>query len=369
MGLIPAKSGHADSVYLLSRTLIMTTTNLLSPPRRMAGNAVPKLLAAALALVLIGAGVWYFVLRGPAGPAAPDQAAVPSTAATAPASTTAPAAAPAPQIDQLSVDQLFKEARTALNEQRLVAPPRNNALEFYLKILEKEPNNNGAQDALRELFTFAASAAEQNINGRNLEEAQRVLELLGKADPNNYTLTMLRSKLDAQRRVVEREQQQAQAQAEAAARRAAEPVAAPTVPAPAPATAEPAAPPPSRPAPSPATSTASTTAATTTPPPPAAPAPAPAGETRDAQLVRATQPQYPSAAARRRDEGWVEVEFAVMPDGSIANARVVDSQPPRLFDRAAIDAVQRWTFKPALRDGQPVQATLRRRIEFKMGGG
>ena len=102
----------------------------------------------------------------------------------------------------------------------------------------------------------------------------------------------------------------------------------------------------------------------------AAPAPAkPVGETRDAQQVRITQPVYPQAAVRKRDEGWVEVEFNVMPDGSIANAHVVDSQPARIFDRAAVDAVQHWTFNPALRDGQPVQATLRRRIEFKMGGG
>ena len=67
--------------------------------------------------------------------------------------------------------------------------------------------------------------------------------------------------------------------------------------------------------------------------------------------------------------GWAEVEFTVMPDGSVANAHVVDSQPARTFDRAAIEAVQRASFNPGVRDGQPVQATLRRRIEFKMSGG
>lgn len=347
--------------------IIMAATKSLILLRRLAGNAIPKLLAAALALALIGTGVWYFGLREPAGPVTTEPVAPASAATTLAAGTVAPAAAPMRLIDQLSVDQLFKEARTALNEQRLVAPPSNNALEFYLKILEKEPNNSGARDALRELFTFAASTAEQSINGRNLEEAQRVLELLGKADPNNYTLTMLRSKLDAQRRVVEREQQQAQLQAEAAARRAAEPPPTPTAAAaPPPAVVEPAVPPPTRSSSTTLPGTATPPAITTPPPPPVAVAPS--GETRDVQLVRAVKPQYPSVAARRRDEGWVEVEFAVMPDGTIANARVVESQPPRIFDRAAIDAVQRWTFNPALRNGQPVQATLRRRIEFKMGG-
>lgn len=348
----------------------MAAKNLSSSSHRMVGNAAPKVLAGVVGLALIGAAVWYFALREPAAPTPLEQSTQSSAAAAAPTETSTPTAAPARQIDQLSVDQLFKEARTALNEQRLVAPPGDNALELYLKILEREPNNTGAQDALRELFTFAASAAEQNISGRNLEEAQRVLTLLGKADPNNYTLTMLRSKLDAQRRVVEREQQQAQAQADAAARRAAE-QASQQAAANAPVTTEPV-PVATRPTANAGENSAATaTSNAATPPPTSAPTPEPAqptGETRDAQLVRASTPQYPSIAARRRDEGWVEVEFTVMPDGSIANIRVVDSQPPRIFDRAAMDSVQRWTFNPALRDGQPVQATLRRRIEFKMGG-
>ncbi len=85
--------------------------------------------------------------------------------------------------------------------------------------------------------------------------------------------------------------------------------------------------------------------------------------------MRVTQPVYPRQAAQRREEGWVEVEFTVGADGGISGAHVVDSQPARIFDRAALDSVQRWTFNPAMRDGQAVSSTLRRRIEFKMGGG
>ncbi|MEO8669928.1 MAG: TonB family protein [Tahibacter sp.] len=345
--------------------------------RSSRGNAAPKIAAAVVALILLGAGGWYFFLRAPAEPGIAEQAAtavtgVPGATTAAPVTTAAPAAAD--KLNSLSVDQLFKEARTALNEQRLVAPVNNNALEFYLKILEKEPANNGAADALRELFTFAASAAEQDINGRNIDEANRVIELLTKADPNNYTLTILRSKLDAQRKIVDREAAQAQAQADAAAKRAAEP-AAPSTATTAPATAAPTSATPV--ADATGTSAAGTAAAARTTPapavdtPPAAPvAAAPAASagagSHDAELVKQIAPQYPQAALRRRQEGWVQVEFTVTVTGDVANAHVLDSDPPRTFDRAALDAVQRWNFKPAMRNGAPTDATVRRRIEFKM---
>ncbi len=337
------------------------------------GNAAPKILAAVVILAALGAGAWYFFLRTPSivipEVAPPPTEAGQATPGAGPVIVT-PDPATLDKLNTLTVDQLFKEARTALNEQRLVSPPGNNALEFYLKILEKEPTNSGAQDALRELFTFAASAAEQDINARNIDNANRVIELLTKADPNNYTLTILRSKLDAQRKIVDRETAQAAAAEEAARRRAAEPAA--TAAAPATGAGSTATPDTAGTTPAATSGAASRPATPTTPeatPAPAAAAPvaaAPAGESRDAVLVKSVPPQYPNAALRRRQEGWVQVEFTVTSSGSVANARVLDADPPRTFDRAALDAVQRWNFNPAMRNGAAVEATIRRRIEFKM---
>jgi protein TonB len=78
-------------------------------------------------------------------------------------------------------------------------------------------------------------------------------------------------------------------------------------------------------------------------------------------------PEYPIAAARARQEGWVEVEFTVASDGSVQNAHVTASEPGRIFDREAIAAVQRAKFEPRLVNGEPVASTLRRRIQFKLG--
>jgi protein TonB len=83
--------------------------------------------------------------------------------------------------------------------------------------------------------------------------------------------------------------------------------------------------------------------------------------------VSPPHPNYPPAAARNRQDGWVEVEFTIGADGSVQNAHVTASEPARVFDREAVNAVQRAKFEPKLENGQAVASTLRRRIEFKLG--
>jgi protein TonB len=325
---------------------------------RGAISALQAVLILILAAV-IAAGAWWIIQQRGAPQFSP--AAAPATPEAAAGGETA-----APATAELSVDQLYRAARGAMSENRMVAPPGNNALEFYLAIMARQPDDSGAIDAVRELFPFATGSAEDQINQGNYDEAGRIIGLLAKADPSNYSLTILRSKLDAKKKQVEREQQlQAQQQAAAAARTqtAAAPGAAatPAAGAAAPATTAPAAAPAARPA----------EIARATPPPSAAPAPAPepapVGETRDARMTKAPQPEYPATAARNRQSGWVEVEFTVAADGSVQNARAVSSSPPRVFDREAVRAIEQARFEPRLDKGQPIATNLRRRIEFKLG--
>jgi protein TonB len=341
--------------------------------RAMRGAAMPsRLIALAVIVIVLAAGGWWFFSR-PGAPVIPGVTTAPTPAAPSAESPAAPAAVVS---DELTVDQLYREARKAMNENRMAAPAGNNALEFYLKIVAKQPDDSGAKDALRELFPFATGTAEDQINQGNFDEANRVIALLAQADPSNYSLTILRSKLEAKKKLADREQQ-AQAAAAAAARPQT-PGAATTTPEGATATTTPAATPETTPAAAPAASGAtatptpadtSATASTTAPAPrPATPPPAPAGgETRDAAVTSPPVPVYPLAAARNRQEGWVEVEFTVTPEGSVQNAHVTGSQPGRIFDREAIAAVQRAKFQPKLENGQAVASTLRRRIEFKLG--
>ncbi|HEX7129741.1 MAG TPA: energy transducer TonB [Rhodanobacteraceae bacterium] len=291
--------------------------------------------------------------------AAPTTAAKPAAASTAQTQAQTHAQAQAEQaaqakLDAMSVDQLLAAARTAVSQQKLVAPKGDNAFEYYEKALQKDPKNQVAQDALRESFPFGANAVETAIGQNNFDEAQREIGLLAKADPSNYTLTILRSKLDAAKKQQQREaEQKAKAAAELAARQAAAAKAA----------AEAAkAPPPVQPV----VQQAQPAPVQVAPQP--APPPKPVGETRAAQVVSPASPQYPVEAARNRTSGYATVEFTVNPDGSVSNAHVIASQPRRVFDQAALQAVSRSKFKPALKDGQPVSSTLQRRIDFNLGG-
>jgi len=341
-------------------------------PRAMHGAiAASRLIALAVIVVVLAIGGWFFFARKPGAPIIPGTAPAP-TAPTA-ASPTAPSATVS---DELTVDQLYREARKAMNENRMASPAGNNALEFYLKILAKQPDDSGAKDALRELFPFATGTAEDQINQGNFDEANRVIALLAQADPSNYSLTILRSKLDAKKKQTDREQ----AAAAAAAAKPQTPGAAAQPNAASTATTTPAETPAAGTAPAatapaaavPAEATASTTpppaAAAPRPTPPPAPAPASAGgETREVAITSPPVPVYPIAAARNRQEGWVEVEFTVGADGTVGNPHVTASQPSRVFDREAIAAVQRAKFEPKMQNGVAVASTLRRRIEFKLG--
>ncbi len=324
--------------------------------RSQRGATTTTAIAILVIVILLAVAAWFLILRPPQHAlTAPTQAVKASVA------TSAKPAASANRLETMSVNQLLAEARKALAEQRLVAPAGDNAVEYYVSVLAKDPKNRDAQGALREIFPFAEPVVEQAVNQGNLDEAQREIDLLAKADPNNYTLTILRAKLDAARKLASSaqqakqqalaKQQAAQEQQQLAAQQAAQKAQAASQ---APEVTKPVA---EAAPPAPAIAAK-----------PVAAAPA-AAQNRDAQITRMVPPKYPLQAARDNQQGWVEVEFTVTADGSVSNAQVIDSQPRRIFDRAATEAVSRWQFKPALINGTPTAVVLKRKLEFKLGGG
>jgi protein TonB len=66
-------------------------------------------------------------------------------------------------------------------------------------------------------------------------------------------------------------------------------------------------------------------------------------------LVRVS-PTYPSRAQQSGLEGWVLVEFDVLPSGVVANVRILDSSD-RIFENAARNAAERFRFKPRIIGG------------------
>lgn len=313
------------------------------------------------------------------------------TAATA-VNTTQAAAAPAQavsaQVAAMSPEQLREAATKAVAEQRLYAPAANNAMEYYLALRDKAPGDAAVSGALTDLQPYTLIATEQAITRDDFAEAQRLYALLEKTDANAPALPRLKQSIaDAEQTLAQRQQEvatseadaarlaqvererlaeqqkmqqqaaqqlsarqaeekriadlraaetqrqqqatQAQQTREAEERRQAEQRAA----AQRPATSAPAAAP---------------TAAT----------PAPRANT-ELVAISTPQPKYPTEALRNGQSGTVQVEFTVGTNGAVTAARVVSSNPPRVFNGETLTAVKRWRFQPV---ASPV--TSRRTISF-----
>lgn len=277
-------------------------------------------------------------------------------------------------VDTLSVDELLERAEEAFKEKQLFVPAGESAFEMYLRVIEQEPMQVRARNALVDMFPYAVLYVEQRTSAGDLAESERVLALMQEADENAPALprlergvTQLRDRVanEVQRQAAAEAQRQAAAAAAAVAAAAPQPVQQGPAPAPAP-TPEPVAEAPAAvptPAPAPTPEPVAPVAAAPVAPPPAAAAlpPAAAAPAATPTVVSAVQPRYPPVALRRRVEGSVEVGFTIMPDGSVANVRVLSARPSNTFDREVINAMERWRFSPTGR-----QVESRRVFDFKL---
>ncbi|MDR0181708.1 energy transducer TonB [Lysobacter arvi] len=100
-------------------------------------------------------------------------------------------------------------------------------------------------------------------------------------------------------------------------------------------------------------------------PAPAAPAPAGPASRPEPLAGRTPAPRYPSQSLRRGESGTVLVRAQIGPDGVPSDVGVANSSGSRHLDRAAVDAVKRWRFRPALQGGQPTAGTVMVPIEFQ----
>lgn len=74
---------------------------------------------------------------------------------------------------------------------------------------------------------------------------------------------------------------------------------------------------------------------------------------------------YPHEARMAGVEGYVVVEFTVNPFGFVVNPKIVEGLGWGC-DEVAMNAVKRFRFKPALKEGRAVSVELRETIYFKL---
>lgn len=66
-------------------------------------------------------------------------------------------------------------------------------------------------------------------------------------------------------------------------------------------------------------------------------------------------PRYPRRALKMNIKGWVKLEFMITKDGGVEDIKVVEANPPNVFEKSATRALKQWRFKPAEFNGESVE--------------
>lgn len=88
------------------------------------------------------------------------------------------------------------------------------------------------------------------------------------------------------------------------------------------------------------------------------------GDVQAARILHRVLPVYPPLARQARVSGAVQLLGVVGRDGRVAQLQVISGHP--LLVRAALDAVQQWTYRPTLLNGEPVEVVAPIEVRFTL---
>jgi periplasmic protein TonB len=77
-------------------------------------------------------------------------------------------------------------------------------------------------------------------------------------------------------------------------------------------------------------------------------------------------PVYPVEASIRGERGAVTLLIHVSPEGLASDVDIAQSSGYTALDRAARDAVLKWHFLPAVKDGKPIEFEMPLRVVFRL---
>lgn len=79
-----------------------------------------------------------------------------------------------------------------------------------------------------------------------------------------------------------------------------------------------------------------------------------------------TRPAYPYRARRLNLSGEVRVKFLVESSGHVRDIKIIQADPPDVFDHSVISALSRWRFAPGRLQGRPVATWVTTTIVFRL---
>lgn len=86
----------------------------------------------------------------------------------------------------------------------------------------------------------------------------------------------------------------------------------------------------------------------------------------EAQVIERSEPNYPIEALNAHEEGEVRLQVALDALGNVEDVRVASSSGSRQLDRAAIESVRSWRFRPARRAGEAVSSMIDVPVNFRI---
>jgi len=87
---------------------------------------------------------------------------------------------------------------------------------------------------------------------------------------------------------------------------------------------------------------------------------------RDVEYLYNPPPGYPPRARRMGMEGEVLIRTRVLPNGRCDELELVQSSGYALLDRAAMEAVRKWRFRPARRGDEQVSSRIEIPVRFRL---
>lgn len=77
-------------------------------------------------------------------------------------------------------------------------------------------------------------------------------------------------------------------------------------------------------------------------------------------------PIYPRRAKMLKKQGYVKIRLYISEQGLVHKAEILESNPKKIFDKAALNSVYGWKFKPKVVDGKAVHQMAEQIVEFKL---
>ncbi len=90
------------------------------------------------------------------------------------------------------------------------------------------------------------------------------------------------------------------------------------------------------------------------------------GVTTGARIKNVIKPRYPSSCKQRVHEGTTVLEVIILSNGKCSNINTIRSAGCKSLDKAAVKALKKSDFIPAMRLGLPITTTKKIEFNFKL---